>query len=327
MKMMKNSLYDKFQALDCQNQDDASYIVDIISSTMPHRIGRTSEGFPIFFIECVNKAKVSDIKLKLFHVAFNCECTIKDINSGESYNKTFALIQLNSINIDFQKYFLEVVFLILQKLPFNPNVIDLKAEVSKVIGLFTAPKTLSQEIIKGLWAELFIIESSSDPLYLIKSWHITPTDKYDFNDGNSLVEVKATSGPIREHTFSIEQLHPSDGVELIIASVFVVKSPMGTSIIDLIDKISNKIDDVEILIRIREIVCQTIGTHIDEVAKIFFDYNYSSSSKKFFDYRDIPKIALCDVPNGVSSVHFRSNLMEIEDVDVNSSSDVLYKAL
>ena len=325
--MMKNNLYDIFQALQCQKIDSDNYIVDTISSTMPHRIGRTSEGFPIFFIECINNAKVSDIKLQLFHVAFNCLCTITDIKSGDCHNKTFTLIQLNSINADFQKYFLEVVFLILRKLPIIPNVTELKAEVSKVIGLFTAPKSLSPEIIKGLWAELFVIESSKDPLYLLKSWHISPTDKYDFNDGNSLVEVKATAGPIREHTFAIEQLHPSDGVELIISSVFVVKSPMGTSILDLIDSISKRIDDVEILIRLREVVSQTIGTHVEEVAKVFFDYNYSLSSKRFFNYEDVPKIELNNVPNGVSSVHFKSNFMEIGDIDTNSSNNILHKAL
>lgn len=324
---MMNNLYDIFKSLDYNSTNNGSYLVGQINATLPHRIGVTAEGFPVFFIECINNANVSDIKLKLFNVAFNCQCSIKDVNSSKSAEKTFSLIQLNSINIDFQKYFLDVVYLILRKLPLTPNVTDLKTEISKVIGLFTVTKSLSQEVLKGLWAELFFIEQSKDPLYLINSWHISPTDKYDFNDGSSLVEVKATTGPIREHTFSIEQLHPSDGAELIIASVFAVKSPMGTSILDLVDHISKRIDDVEALIRLREVVTQTLGTHIEEVAKIYFDYNYSSSSKKFYDYKDVPKINAEIVPPGVSSVHFKSNLMDIESVDVQTAISKLHKSL
>ncbi len=325
--MKMNNLYEIFQALVSNVADNDSYVVDIINSSMPHRIGVTSEGFPIFFIECVNNANVSDIKLKLFNVAFNCQCSITDISVGGSTQKEYSLIQLNSINTDFQKYFLEVVYLILRKLPPIPNVSDLKTEISKVIGLFTAPKHLSQEVVKGLWAELFIIEQSKDPIYLLNSWHVEPTDKFDFNDGKDLIEVKATTGPVREHTFAIEQLHPSDGAELVISSVFVMKSPMGTNILDLVDRISNKIDDVEALIRLREIVTQTLGTHIDEVAKIYFDYNYSNSSLRFFDYRNIPKISLSDVPSGVTSIHFRSNLTDIVELDIQSSDHKLYKSL
>lgn len=328
MNMKTNiELYDIFKSLSNSQTTNNSFMVNTISSTMPHRIGITTEGFPIFFIECVDNAKVSDIKLKLFNVAFNCQCTITDINGRENVEKEFSLIQLNSINVDFQKYFLEVVYLILRKLPTIPNVTDLKAEISKVIGLFTAHKSLSQEIIKGLWAELFIIEQSNNPLYLINSWHISPNDKYDFNDGKNLIEVKSTTGPVREHTFAIEQLHPSDGADLLIASVFVAKSPMGTSILDLVNAISQKIDDVESLIRLREVVGQTLGSNIEDVAKIYFDYNYSSSSKKFYHYSDIPKIDICNVPNNVSSVHFRSNLMEIQNIDIQTTNCTLYKSL
>ena len=328
MKMKTNDyLYDIFKALSYGDTANNSFVVDSISSTMPHRIGRTSEGFPIFFVECIDNAKVSDIKLKLFSVAFNCQCTITDVSGGENIEKEFTLIQLNSINVDFQKYFLEVVYLILRKLSTTPHVTDLKTEISKVIRLFTVQKNISQEIIKGLWAELFLIEQSNNPLYLINSWHISPNDKFDFNDGKNLVEVKSTTGPVREHTFSIEQLHPSDGADLIIASIFVTKSPMGTSILDLVNKISQKIDDVEALIRLREVVGQTLGTNIEDVAKIFFDYNYSSSSKKFYHFTDIPKIDLISVPANVTSVHFRSNLMEVQDIDIHTTSSILYKSL
>ena len=48
---------------------------------------------------------------------------------------------------------------------------------------------------------------------------------------------------------------------------------------------------------------------------------------KFFNYIDIPKIKLSDVPLGVSAVHFASCLSGLHDVNPNGMSGNLYKSV
>ena len=145
------------------------------------------------------------------------------IDNKSVIEKDFTIIQMVSDDQDLIKYFFQVISIILQRLPSRPKVSLLKEEISKVIEIFMAPLRFSKETVRGLWAELLVIERSSNPEYLINAWHVEPEDKYDFNDATDKIEVKSTAGDKRSHIFSLEQLSPEDGSSLLIASVFVNK--------------------------------------------------------------------------------------------------------
>lgn len=323
----KVDLYSLFCELRDKGQNNDNYFVSSISDCVPHKLGCSPEGFPIFFIECYNKENTSDIKLKLFSVLFNRQCSISNINEEVSSTKYYSLIQLNSTNIEFVRYFLEVIYLILCKIDKVPNNATLKNEIIKVVKLFTTPTTISKDTVKGLWAELFVIDQSSDPNYLIKAWHSSLEDKYDFNDGIDKIEVKSTSGSKREHTFSIEQLTPNENSNLLVASVFVIQSGMGKNVFNLLDDIQARITDIESQIKIKEQVLQTIGPHIDEVTNLYFDYPYACQLYGLFDYKDVPSIDATSIPPQVSSVHFRSDLSAIDSADLNTYDSQLFKNL
>ena len=328
MKTLNNiNLLEKFRELKARPHTEDGFNVVSISETSPHRLGITPEGYPIFFIACSSSERVSDIILRLFKVLFNRQCTISDTVTGSDIQDTFSIIQLSSLNPDFQKYFLEVVYLLLCRLEDKPTVNVLKAEVSKLLSLFTSVKSISREVVRGLWAELILIKQSSTPSYLIRSWHVMPEDKFDFNDGIDKVEVKSTNGSKREHTFALEQLKPNKGSRLLIASMFVSQTGVGKTIFDIVDDISSNISDVDVLFKLREETTQTIGTHIEEVSSMFFDENVSLDSLQFFDYTSIPSINTEDVPPEVTGVHFRSDLSDVSPVDSFDQDSVLFKSL
>ncbi len=328
MKTLNNiNLLEKFRELKARPHTEDGFNVVSISETSPHRLGITPEGYPIFFIACSSSERVSDIILRLFKVLFNRQCTISDTVTGSDIQDTFSIIQLSSLNPDFQKYFLEVVYLLLCRLEDKPTVNVLKAEVSKLLSLFTSVKSISKEVVRGLWAELILIKQSSTPSYLIRSWHIMPEDKFDFNDGIDKVEVKSTNGSKREHTFALEQLKPNKGSRLLIASMFVSQTGVGKTIFDIVDDISSNISDVDVLFKLREETTQTIGTHIEEVSSMFFDENVSLDSLQFFDYTSIPSINTENVPPEVTGVHFRSDLSDVSPVDSFDQDSVLFKSL
>ncbi len=328
MKTLNNmNLLEKFRELKARPHTEDGINAMSISETSSHRLGITSEGYPIFFIACSSSERVSDIRLRLFKVLFNRQCTISDTITGSDIQNTFSIIQLSSLNPDFQKYFLEVVYLLLCRLEDKPTVNVLKAEVSKLLSLFTSVKSISKEVVRGLWAELILIKQSSTPSYLIRSWHVMPEDKFDFNDGIDKVEVKSTNGSKREHTFALEQLKPNKGSRLLIASMFVSQTGVGKTIFDIVDDISSNISDVDVLFKLREETMQIIGTHIEEVSSMFFDENVSLDSLQFFDYTSIPSINIENVPPEVTGVHFRSDLSDVSPVDSFDQDSVLFKSL
>ena len=322
----RDNIYRKFVGLKPLNGDKSDeYSVETICGSLPHKLGITAIGYPAIFVECSDDKVTSDIRLKLFKVSFNRMCRLKEGNAVT--DKRYSIIQLNSDRADIQKYFLDVMCLVLKKLSPKPKIEQLKKEVSKIVSLFTAPATISKDVIKGLWAELFIIERSKNPLYLIKSWHVSPEDKYDFNDGCDKVEVKATNNEDRVHNFAIEQLHPNKDSQLIIASLIVANSGLGVDIFDLVDSISSRVADVDALLKLNELVINTIGANVEEVKDFKFDYNLAKDNIKFFNYVDIPKIKQTDVPLGVSAVRFASCLNGLHDINPNEMSGNLFKAV
>lgn len=323
----KASIIQKFQDLKTRSIPESGFNAVTISDDSSHRIGISHEGYPIFFIECSSIQRITDINLSLFKVLFNRQCSISDTDTSTNINGIFSVIQLNSLNPDFQKYFLEVVYLLLCRLGNKPSIRVLKSEVSKLISIFTSVKTISKEIVRGLWAELLVIKQSSNPSYLIRSWHVVPEDKFDFNDGNDKIEVKSANGTKREHTFAIEQLNPNLGSKLLIASMFVNQTGVGKSIFDIVDEISSSISDVDILFKLREEVTQTIGSNVEEVAKMYFDEVASLDSLNFYDYTSIPSISLSNVPEYVSGVHFRADLSSIVPINSIDQDSVLFKSL
>lgn len=327
MILNKADLIQKFIDLKTQPRSEAGFNATIIDENTSHRLGISPEGYPIFFIECSTANRVSDINLKLFKVMFNRQCTISDTNTEEKINGTFSIIQLNSLNPDFQNYFLEVVYLLLCRLEPKPTIPVLKSEVSKLLSIFTINKSVSKEVVRGLWAELLVIKQSSNPTYLIRSWHVVPEDKYDFNDGTDKIEVKSTNGTKREHTFAIEQLNPNPGSKLLIASMFVTQTGVGKTVFNIIDEISQHITDVDALFKLREETANTIGVNIEEVAQMFFDENASIESLRFFNYSSIPSIKFSDVPQDVSCVHFRSDLSNVSPVENFDQGSVLFNSL
>lgn len=319
-------IYSIFCSIKPAEGDDKFFSVEEIISSLPHKLGCSQEQYPVFFVECSDDTPTTNINLKQFTVNFNQVCNLKD-GDGVINSKKYTIILLKSIESDIQKYFLDLVYIVLKKLPVKPTVNALKHEISKLISLFTAPPKFSEEIVKGLWAELFVIARSKDPIYLINSWHLSPNDIYDFNDGIDKIEVKATKSQERVHMFAIEQLNPNKDSKLIIASVIVLVSGQGVNIFDLIDVISNNITNTDALLKLKEIVYQTIGPHLEESNKIRFDVSMSVNTYKLFNHYDIPAILLSIVPVEVSSVHFSSCLKDIPAADISMTQSKLHQAL
>lgn len=326
---MENSGYKVF--LDLQNKEhseQAYIIVESVPFSNHHKIGISNEGFPLFFVKCDNETKSIDINLELISVLFSQECNIKE--KEKNSNDIFTIVLLKTLNRDLQQYFTDVFSIILQQLEPIPSEINLYREVRKVIELFSSIARPAIKSVQGLWAELLVIEKALDSEYLIQAWHISPSDKYDFNDSKDKLEVKSTTKSKRIHRFSIEQLNNNSGSELLIASTFVIETGTGISILNLRDNINLKISDLKVKLRLNEIIYKTIGDQYEKLGDIFFDYQQASDSLSFYKVMDIPRIHINAIPVQVTNVTFDCDLTSIPTIlekenDIQAS--LLFKSL
>lgn len=293
-----------------------------------HKIGISPDGCPMFFIECKKSSHSLDVNLEFISVSFNRTCRLFDVETQTE--NIYTIISLKTENTDFQQYFIEVVCIVLEQLPESPSHKQLKIEVQKLVEMFSRFNRPPCKTIQGLWAELFIIEQAKLPEYLIQSWHITPDDKFDFNDGQDKIEVKSTSKARRVHNFAIEQLTPNYNSNLLIASVFVVQTGHGKSLFDLKKSICKRVQDLQLQFRLNEIVAQTLGSDFDKAFDVYFDYQQALDTLSFYDIRDVPTILNENIPNEISNVRLDcdlSHISTIKDKVFDTSHSSLFRSL
>ena len=325
---MKDPIFQIFSNLQQQPSKTDFYSVASLPFSKKHKIGISPEGFPLFFVSCSDVNPIIDINLEKISIQFYRSCNLYENNSQTE--NTYSVISLKTTNIDFQKYFIEIVILIIKKLSDEPTHKQLKIEIQKLVELFSKFNLPPHKTIQGLWAELLIVEQSKNPEYLIQSWHTSPKSKFDFNDGKDKIEVKSTSKSDRIHNFSVEQLNPNKQSNLWIASVFVIETGKGKNIFDLLETINKRIKSNELKLQLNEMVCKTLGDSLERAFQTYFDYQQACDTLVFYDYRDIPSIYLNAIPKEISNVRFDVNLSQCKSIkekllDIPDSS--LFKSL
>lgn len=293
-----------------------------------HKIGLSKDGLPLFFIKCENKTneKTLDYNLESISIQFNQKCQLLS-NDKKVADGDYTIIALKTDSVDLQEYFLNILYFVLLKLPAIANLKELKFEVEKLISLFNKFSKLPTKTIQGLWAELLVIEQSSNPEYLINAWHYSSTDKFDFNDGIDKIEVKSTAKSRRIHNFSLEQLNPNKNSKLIIASVFAVETGKGKTIFDLVKLIDEKVKNKEVLFRINEVLLDTLGRDFEKTFEHYFDYQLAVDSLAFFDSEFVPKIEASSIRQEITNIHFDSDLSQIEETKKIKIDSLLHKSL
>ena len=293
-----------------------------------HKIGLSKDGLPLFFIKCENETneKSLDYNLESISVQFNQKCQLLS-NDKKIAKGVYTVIALKTDSIDLQEYFLNILYFVIVKLPETTKLKELKIEVEKLVSLFNKFSKLPTKTVQGLWAELLVIEQSSNPEYLVKAWHYSPTDKFDFNDGIDKIEVKSTSKSRRIHNFSLEQLNPNKNSKLIIASVFAVETGKGKTIFDVVKLIDEKVKNKDVLFRINEVLIETLGIDFEKIFEHYFDYQLAIDSLAFFDSELIPKIETSSIRLEVSNIHFDCDLSKTEELKKMPTNSLLHKSL
>jgi len=283
------------------------------------RIAIDREENPVLLLSGLNNktVKLKNHRLKYLQVEQNKECRVTEGN--KSTFQVFTLITFLSNDKDLQEYFFQISETLITSLKDDPAPSRIIESLNKFIEIFRALTDTPTKTIQGLWAELFLIENSTDPEILLSFWHNSPEAKFDFDAGKEKIEVKSTSGLERIHEFSSEQLNPPLDSQVLVASLFTSQTKSGISIQDLMQNIASRIqDNNDLLEKMNMMVSKTLGNSLEQSIKIRFDYDVSKSSLRFYRHQDIRKVETIYIPAEVSGVRYRSDLSSINSVEMSA---------
>ena len=112
-----------------------------------------------------------------------------------------------------------------------------------------------------------------------------------------------------------------------ILSNFSVETGKGINANDLIETISEKVSDPSLILKIYNVVAETMGDEFENIFDIYFDYNLALNSIQYFDVRDIPKISDNFISPAITNVKYDCNLSNINSIATESNPSQLLKAL
>jgi len=316
---------DIFRSLDTPEGDASSLTAELIPNAEMSRIAKDSEGQPALLFALApdpQALRLRSYRLKYLEVIHNVKCTITE--SGISSTHIFTLARFTSKSDLMQEYFLEYADSLVKIIEDNPTLESFSESIGMLVRIFSTLSAPPAKSIQGLWAELFVICRSQDPAVLLNFWHARPEQKFDFDAGAEKLEIKSSTSLERAHYFSSDQLNPSVGSKILIASIAVQQASGddGYSIQQMMDSISVKLHgNFELISKLSFIVAKTLGSALEESIDMRLSYTTASQSLNFYRSEDIPKILDSQIPKDVSEVRFRSSLKYATPADLSVLPD------
>ena len=316
------NLIELFQSIESIESidDEDRFSAILIPDYEPHRLGKDAQGRPLLLISIIDvrsQRQRNPLVLEHLTIMYNQNCRVSR-SDGVPEDRRFTFVCCTSEDTTLQAYFLRVASAIIISLKDQPTQSDVAHAMSRLIELFRVMARPPRKDVQGLWAELFLIAQSHQPTILVNAWHTLPEDRYDFAMEDQRIEVKSFSGSLRQHHFSLEQLHPPEGIKTVIASMLVESSQAGESITGLRKKIQTHLGgDSDLLLHLDTVIALTLGNSWRQADEACFDQMLASESLAFYEAAAIPSVNP-KFPSGVSGVRFRSDLSGIPTTEISS---------
>jgi hypothetical protein len=280
-------------------------------------IGKDSSGGPALLIATDrddSHAFGAPLVLEWLRVVHMVQCRVHETPTHE-VTRRFSVVHCNATDRQLQVYFLRSLHPIIASLPNQPQREDVTKAVMALVELFSRLHSEPTHTVLGLWAELFVIASASDPETLIRAWHAIPEERYDFSIGPDRLEVKAASAE-RVHHFHLSQLRPTGPTRVRIASLLTERSHGGAGITDLVDAIRGRVASPDLLVRLDGVIAETLGREWGPSQDVRFDREHAIATLRFIDARAVPAV-VTPLPPEVSDVHFRVDITQYADTPLD----------
>lgn len=317
-----DAIFEAIAAPPGDNPDKPRYAVLPAPGYESYFVGKDRESYACLLVATSDRAGryQPSIRLESLDVQFELRCELRrDLEAQRE--GTFTVIRCRSLDRETIRYFLSVCETVLRMVGDRPAQSVIASAVHRLAAIFQKMRKPPERPVNGLFGELYLIWRSGNPVRAVTAWRIDKTARFDFFDGDIRIDVKATSGRIRAHTFSYEQCNPPLGTIAIAASLFVEKTPGGPALRSLIGQIKTRIAaHTDLVFKLYEVVATTLGSSLNDALALTFDIKLADSSLRFFDLNDVPAIH-GPLPAGVTDVHFRSDLSSLAALSIQSLVD------
>lgn len=298
-----------------------------IARSSRYRVGCDSQGNPVILIETtdtVGSESLPDFVGRHLRIGHGVGCSVSE-GGVEVGRGRFSMMACIDADYRLRSRFFDAAETVIRSLGETPTAQELRQVSAGLIELFKLASQPPRGTIQGLWAELWVIAEAREPEVLLHAWHVETTDAYDFNNGSQRIEVKSTSQRTRRHHFAHRQLHPPEGSQAVVASVFVESSGGGTTISALVERIRRRVPNIQARSRLDYVVASTLGTDWRTGAEAAFDSELASESLLYYMVESIPSLP-SDVPTGVSDLRYISDLsvaQALSDEEMLASGELL----
>jgi len=289
---------------------DGSYAVAELPSAPSYLAGRSSIGRPALLVRTGDEAVLMPLRLAGVEVKYSVRCRVAE--GGAERIERLSIIECLSADPEVISFFSDCMQRLVAILGPAPAVASLSAAVDRLVAMFRALALPPANDVIGLIGELCVIYAAADSRAAVRAWHADPNERYDFVLGNMRMDAKATASAQRVHTMSADQASPPKGTIGVLASVMVRRAGGGTSVAELIDRITDRLSpDAGAVFRLHEILALTLRSAMDSALEHRFDLEEALSSLQFYDLRQLPGLRP-PFPERVSDVRYGLDLGGLE---------------
>ena len=287
------------------------YKVDSINPESLIKVGVSTDNQPVILIrtnhspddEVFCSQSLSGIEANFFH---RCSIQYDNSNSEEGVFHIIKCIETSSDLVDFFFDFFELFF---SRFEFvYPYA--LKAEIDKLSSLFSLRKKPGRQSMMGLWSELLVLSRVEKIAEWANAWHEHPRSTFDFRFQEIGIDVKSFGGDNREHFFKISQLRNLGVKNSFIISMCLKEAEDGITALDLLSRIEARLDDFELVQKIRKQVFGAAGNKISDLP--LYSEEIACDSMMAIDASEIPCLDPDSIPLGVSEVKFKADCSGID---------------
>lgn len=318
--VMHMTLIDIFKGI-CPPLDGPSnkplYAVMAIPGHSGYFVGKDKKSLACLLVSTSDQAGKPHppIRLESLDAQFELRCHLKNVDEPEREG-TFTVIRCRDSDIETIRYFLSVCNTLLNILGSQPTRTSIATAVNRLAAIFQKVRLPPARSLNGLFGELYLLLRSRSAVAALSSWRINERSRFDFSSDEVRLEVKASSGRNRVHTFSYEQCSPPSGTVAVVASLYAEQTASGSSLYTIINQIESRVSaHTDLVFKLHETVATTLGANLSDALPRRFDMHLAESSLRFFNMDDVPAIR-GTLPAGVSDVHFRSDLSALLPVSM-----------
>lgn len=306
------ALFAELEASDSIERDAGVLVALPVPGYPRHRLARDIDGQPCLLVavDAYEPGNRPSYGVRLEHLSVEHDITCRLVGpTGNVEQRPFTVIRCLMGDTALREYFLRISSVFVPAVGQQPTRRGISISVEQFVELFRALTQPPRKSVQGLWAELFVISRCNDPALLAKAWHLTPEDRFDFSAPSARVEVKSDSSRTRQHHFALSQLQPPEGVAIVIASLFVEQSALGTSLADLLGMVRTRLEhEPGLALRVESVVAATLGSALPAALLQQFAEEASRESLAFYDGRCIPGAGM-QPPADVHDISFRASLV------------------